>query len=409
MTIFHYKAKKKEDGSVYEGVVEVEDRFALYQHIQKEDASIISFTEGDGGFDINNIQIPILSSIFGRITIIEKINFIKNLSAMLSAGLSISRALSVMERQSKNKSFKNILSSLVSDIEGGETFASALEKYPKVFSPLMVSMARAGEESGMLAQSLKEVGTQMEQTYLLKKKIKGALIYPGIILTALVGIGVLMLMFIVPTLSQTFEELGVDLPASTKVIISTSNFLQHHTIIALTLFFLCIGGIAYGLKTVIGKRVCEFFLLKLPVIKELVKETNSARTGRTLSSLLTAGVDVVRAFEITEDVVQNSYYKAVLREAGESIQKGAPLARVFQKYEHLYPTFVTELIAVGEETGKLPEMLLRVAEFYETEVFQKTKDMSTIIEPFLMVIVGAVVGFFAISMITPIYSITEGI
>lgn len=409
MPTFSYKAKRNADGSVYEGVLDAEDRFALYRHIQKEEATVVSFSEGGKKFSLNSINIPILSNLLGSVKLADKIHFTKNLSAMLSAGLSISRALSVMERQTKNKLLKKTLAAIISDIEGGNTFNSALEKHPKVFAPLMVSMARAGEESGMLANSLKVVGTQMEQAYLLKKKIKGALLYPGIILTALVIIGALMLMFIVPTLSQTFEELGVDLPASTRAIISTSNFLQTHTILALALFLATVAGFYSGLRTPLGKRIFEFTLLKLPVVKGLVQETNSARTARTLSSLLSAGVDVVHALEITEDVVQNSFYKEVLHTAGERIQKGAPLADVFKENEHLYPTFVAELVSVGEETGKLPEMLLRVAEFYETEVSQKTKDMSTIIEPFLMVIVGVVVGFFAISMITPIYSVTEGI
>ena len=407
MPTFVYKAKR-DTGEEYEGTLEAADRFELYQHIRKEDATVVSFEESKGAHGIN-IRIPIISSFFGRIKETDKINFAKNLSAMLSAGLSLSRALQVMERQTKKAGFKTVLLDLVASIEKGTTFNDALAKHPKVFSSLVVSMVRAGEESGGLSNSLLVVGEQMDQTYRLKKKIKGALIYPGIIMAALVVIGALLLIFVVPTLSQTFTELGVELPTSTKMIIATSEFMQNHTISAIILFFGIVSGFYYGLKTSLGRKIFETVLLKMPIIKELVKETNSARTARTLSSLLSAGVDVVHSLEITADVVQHSYYRVVLTEAKEKIQKGNPLADVFHAHEDLYPTLVAELIAVGEETGKLPELLLRIAEFYELEVEQKTKDMSTIIEPFLMVIVGAVVGFFAVSMITPIYSVTEGI
>lgn len=408
MTTFHYKAKH-DDGEEYEGTLEAADRFELYQHIRKEGGAVISFEEEGNSFSFNNLQIPFINSFFGRIKQTDKINFTKNLSAMLSAGLSLSRALQVMERQTKKEKFKAVLNSIVELIEQGKTFGDALDKHTDVFSPLVVSMVRAGEESGGLSNALTVVGVQMDQSYRLKKKIQGALIYPGIILCALVVIGGLLLVFVVPTLSETFSELGVDLPASTKAIISASDFLKNHTFAALGLIVAIGASFYYALQTVLGKRLFEKLLLKMPVVKELVKETNSARTARTLSSLLSAGVDVVRSIEITADVIQNTYFKAVLVEAQEKIQKGLPLADVFHNHEDLYPTFVSELVAVGEETGKLSEMLLRIAEFYEQEVEQKTKDMSTIIEPFLMLIVGAVVGFFAISMITPIYSVTEGI
>jgi len=249
----------------------------------------------------------------------------------------------------------------------------------------------------------------MERTLSLRKKIKGALIYPAIILVALVIIGVLMLVFIVPTLTATFESIDTELPSSTQAIISASDFLMNNTLLAIAIFVGVVFSYMRLIRTRRGSRAYEWVMLHMPVIGTLSKEINSARTARTLSSLLTSGVDIISAIEITSEVVQNSYYKEVLLGAKETIQKGTPLHEIFSANEDLYPIFVGELTAVGEETGKLPGMLLQVAEFYEGEVEQKTKDMSTIIEPFLMIIVGVVVGFFAVSMITPIYSITSGI
>ena len=183
----------------------------------------------------------------------------------------------------------------------------------------------------------------------------------------------------------------------------------NHTILFLTSVAGFAVSFVLGVRTETGKKVVDTVVLKLPIISTIVKEVNSARTARTLSSLLASGVDVVSAFDITRDVLQNGYYKKVLKEAEANIQKGVPVAEIFIKNEKLYPPIVGAMIEVGEETGKLPDMLLSVAGFYEAEVAQKTKNMSTIIEPFLMVVIGAAVGFFAVSMITPMYSLMSGI
>ena len=294
-------------------------------------------------------------------------------------------------------------------IKKGSSLNEAFSKFPKVFQPLFVSMVKAGEESGSLSESLAVVGKQMEKAHNLKKKIRGAMIYPTIIVFAMVIIGIVMLMYVVPTLTQTFKELDVELPKSTQFVISLSDFLTNNTIIALiTIIALGIGGVI-GFRSKRGKRIFEYIILHIPVISNMVKETNSARTTRTLSSLLSSGVEVVNSLSITGDVIQNSYYKEVLDCSEKDIQKGLPLSKAFMENENLYPILVGEMIAVGEETGQLSDMLHQIAEFYESEVEQKTKNMSTIIEPFLMILIGTVVGFFAVSMVSPIYSISAGI
>ncbi|MBP9760548.1 MAG: type II secretion system F family protein, partial [Candidatus Pacebacteria bacterium] len=234
-----------------------------------------------------------------------------------------------------------------------------------------------------------------------------AMLYPSIIISVLLIIGALMLVFIVPTLTSTFTNMGVELPMSTQFIIALSDFLIAHTLIALVLVIAAITGGVLALRTPTGKHVFETVFLRIPIIGVLMKEVNSARTGRTLSSLLSSGVNMLQAIEITCDVVQNTHYRTVLVQAQEHVQQGKPLAEVFTQAEKLYPPLVGELIAVGEETGALPDMLKEVAEYYEREVSMKTKNMSTIIEPFLMLLIGGAVGFFAISMISPIYSITS--
>jgi type IV pilus assembly protein PilC len=399
---FTYKATK--NGEVYENTVDLPDRFSVYGYIKKEGGAVISVEEKSSshGMKFSN-------NIFETISTSEKIIFTRNLSIMIKAGLALSRALSILERQSKNKKLKRTFKAVGMNVKKGSSFNEALSKFPKVFSQLLVSMVKAGEESGKLSESLSIVGKQMERAYQLKKKVKGALIYPAIIVIAMGVIGVVMLVYVVPTLTKTFDELGVDLPRSTQFVIALSDFLTNNTIAGVLIIIFFIGALILGFRSKKGKRMFDYVLLRIPVISNIVREVNSARTTRTLSSLLSSGVEVVNALSITKDVVQNSYYKEVLEQSQKDIQKGLPLSESFKKDEKIYPILVSEMIAVGEETGQLSEMLQQIAEFYESEVEQKTKNISIIIEPFLMVFIGIVVGFFAVSMVSPIYSISAGI
>lgn len=400
---FSYKSVTA-SGEVEEGIREADDQFALARDLKAEGKTLITAEESDKKSVGSRFNIS-----FGGVKLADKITFAKNLGAMVDAGLALSRALAVMERQTKSKKFKKILTDLGGYVEKGLALSEALAKSPETFSPLFVSMVRAGEESGKLGDSLRIVAEQMDRSYALRRKIRGAMMYPAIILSVMVIIGILMLMFVVPTLTATFTELHVKLPATTQLVITTSDLLTAHPIGVIGGLLLLIVGAVMLSRTRGGKRGFEFVMLRMPIIGNLVKETNAARMSRTFSSLLSSGVDMVAAISITQDVLQNSYYKEAFAEAEQEIQKGAAVSAVFARYEHLFPPMVNEMIAVGEETGKLPAMLLQIAVFFENEVDQKTKDMSTIIEPFLMVIIGAAVGFFAVSMITPIYSLSSGI
>ena len=406
MPTFSYTALKA-SGERYKGKVEAKDKFDLYDQVRKEGGMIVSVKERSVGawlFDMQKIN-----AFLSTVKLEEKISFARNLAAMADAGLALSRALSVLERQTKNPKFKQVIQSVEADIGGGKPLHLALAAFPRVFSPLFVSMVRAGEESGGLGNALRIIAEQMQKSYTLQKKIKGALIYPAIVVGAMVVIGVLMLVYIVPTLESTFEELNAELPASTQAIISLSNFLTEHSLVALLLAILVVSAFVAGLRTKRGKRILDFTVLHMPLINGIAKEANAARTARTISSLLSAGVEMLSALEITEEVMQNSYYKEVIASARTDVRQGAPLSRAFAAAEHLYPVVVSEMVAVGEETGKLSLMLTDVANFYEEEVERRTKDLSTVIEPFLMIAIGIGVGFFAFSMIMPIYSLSESI
>jgi type IV pilus assembly protein PilC len=402
MTLYNYTAKNHE-GNTYQSSFDAKSKIELYAHIREEGGTLLSVkqSKGKGG------GMDYINNLFGKIKTHEKITIARNLGSMITAGLPVTRALQVMGKQSKNKKLKQLLTDLENDVSKGETLSDAMKKYPKVFSSLFVSMVKAGEESGNLASSLEVVASQMDKSYALTRKVKGALIYPGVIFTAMIVIAILMLIYMVPTLTATFEGIGATLPLSTRIIIAASKFLVDHTLLFLGGLGLLIFVVLAFLKSAPGKRAFDVISLKIPVIGPLIKEVQSARTARTLSSLLTSGVNIVVAINVTIDVLQNHLYKKALESAREAITKGDPMSGVFNANENLYPVFVGEMVAVGEETGKISEMLLGVANFYEEEVDQKTKDLSTIIEPVLMIIIGAGVGVFAISMLAPTYSLVE--
>lgn len=402
---FTYKAAKA-SGEIYQSEGDFADRYALYNAVREAGNTVISFDEVKSKMTLDSLiaKLPIGK----KVSLYEKIIFARNLGSMLNSGLSLTRSLSVLERQAKPKSaIRGIVVALNEEINRGKSLSQALSQYQETFSSLLISMVKSGEESGNLAESLKVVSTQMEKSYLLKKKIKGAMMYPTIIFTIMIGIGVLMLVYVVPSLTETFKDLNVPLPATTKFIIATSDFLQAHYLLLIGILGLLFSGISFALKTAWGKRCFGYITLHTPIVAPITRESNSAQTTRTLSSLLSAGVDVVHAMEITAEVTQNVYYQEVLAHSTETIQKGLPISQVFIDNPKIFPIFVGEMAAVGEETGRLAPMLLEVATYYEEEVEQKTKDMSTVIEPFLMVFIGVVVGFFAISMLMPTYSLVN--
>jgi type IV pilus assembly protein PilC len=403
MSHFIFKAKKP-SGEIYSSEKDVADRYELYKLIRESGDEVVEVKEKSSskGFNVN-----ISLGIFNKVKTMDKINFARNLGSMLDAGLALSRALSVLERQSHSKVFKAVLVDLIAEVNKGSTFSDALAKHPKVFAALFVSMVRAGEQSGTLADSLKVVATQMDKSHQLERRVKGALVYPAVIVCIMIIIGVLMLIFVIPTLMKTFTELNVPLPLATRVVLGISNIFQSYGIFILIAVVLIGFGFSWWSKRPEGKHIIHALLLKMPLVGNLVQEVNAARTARTMSSLLSAGVDVVESVSITAGVVQNVYFKAILEKAGETIKKGDLMSKIFNDATKYYPIFMAEMMSVGEETGKTGEMLIGVAKYYEDDVEQKTKDMSTIIEPFLMVLLAGGVGFFAVAMISPMYSLVN--
>lgn len=396
---------RKEDGTTETRTVDAPNRFGVYAEAEKTGETVTALEELAGGSFLSKFNFT-----FGSGVKIEAlITFTKNMGAMLTAGLTLSRALSVMERQSSNKELKKIVISLETKVKEGSAFHEALAAHPKVFSKLYIAMAKAGEESGTLAASLAIVARQMERTNALIKKVRGAMIYPGVILSAIVIIGILMMVYVVPTLASTFVSLGVKLPLSTQIILAVSNFMVANFILVIIGVVAFVALVVFAVRSRTGAAIAVKGALHAPVVGELMRETYAARAARTLSSLLSSGVEMLTALSISAEVVGNPTFSVVIDEAEEKVRKGEALSAAFMEHPKLYPILFSDMIAVGEETGKVADMLAQVAEYYENDVEDRTKDLSTIIEPVLMLIIGLAVGVFAVSMIGPIYSLTSQI
>ncbi len=387
-------------------LMEAPSRFEIYAEVQKEGGAVVDIAEAAQGLALPKFaQISFGSGIKRGVVA----RMARNLATMLTAGLSLSRALTVIEKEGDHKRLTPIVNELGVIVGKGNPFHEALAKYPKVFPDFLVAMVKVGEESGTLADSLNIVGLQMERSDALAHKVRGALIYPAIVLIAIIIVSILMLIYVVPTLTKTFTDLKVPLPRATQLFVALSDFLIANPLLMSVVGILVIAGGVALVRSRPGRKVLIFVSLKLPVIGELVRETFAARTARTLSSLLSAGVPVLEALTITRDVVRTPAFAAVIDEAAVAVKKGEPLSASFAAHPKAYPILMSEMLAVGEETGKVAEMLKDVAEFYEQNVSDRTKDLSTIIEPALMLLIGAVVGVFAVSMIAPIYSLSSAI
>lgn len=404
-----FRVTIRKDGVLDEvKTIEAVNRFAVYDQVRGEGGYVVSIAEKHD-LSLSSIVHKLNLTIGTGIKQIEIVQMAKNIAVMLSAGLSLSRALSILERQSSNKNFKKIANSLFEEVKKGAAFHEALAQHPKVFPDLYIAMAKAGEESGSLANSLSVVGLQMERSAELKRKIKGAMIYPAIVITAIIIVAILMLIYVVPTLTKTFASLGVELPLATRIIVALSDLIvENLTLFLAGLVVLVVGGITF-VRSKTGRRLVLKGSLYVPVIKELVRETFSARAARTLSSLLSGGVPVLESLGITREVVRAEAFANVIREAEDHVKRGEPLSKAFIDHNELYPILLGDMISVGEETGKVAEMLQQIAMYYEGDVADKTKDLSTIVEPLLMLLIGGVVGIFAVSMISPIYSLSSAI
>lgn len=340
----------------------------------------------------------------------EKIIFTRNLALIIRAGMSLPQGLETLSIQTSSPMLKMVIGQIKEAVTKGKDFSGALGLYPHIFTNFYISMVKTGEASGNLEKVLENLAVSMEKGRSLRSKIIGALIYPSVIVALMVVVVIIMMVFIIPRLTQVFRDFDVELPLMTRIIIGISEFLSANILLLLAFLILVPSSLWYFFfKVAKGRIAFSWLTLHIPVFSALVKKVNTARIARTLQSLISSGVPIVEALKITSEVLQNHYHRAMLDQAQQEVGKGKLLSDIFKEYPHLYPAVGTQLIAVGEETGALDQILKDTADFYEEEVDEATKNLSSLVEPVLMIIIGLGVGILALSILQPIYSISTSI
>ncbi len=345
-----------------------------------------------------------LSSLGGA-SIKEKILFTNNLAMMLKAGVSVTKGVGILSQQAKSSSFKKILRQVQEDLQKGKTFADSLDVFPHVFPEMFTSMVRVGELSGRLEEVMKNLSLQLQKDHQLIARIRGAMTYPTIVLLAMIGVGIVMMTMVLPQLSDIFRDIDAELPITTRTLMAVGDFTGDNVILVLAGALVAVILFIVFMKFRLTKPLWHQILLFFPLIGGVVKKVNLARFARTVSSLLKSGVSMVTALEIVSKTLGNVHFRKATGAAGKEIVKGVSLVSVFEKNPRLFPPMVTQMIAIGEETGELDAILLQLAGFYEEEAKETTENLSSIIEPLLMIIMGVAVGFLAMAIIQPIYSI----
>lgn len=411
--LFSYKAKNSE-GELKEGVLEATSQLELARQLRNEGFYIIDIEEKESGAEsslkkLQHLDVGMILEKIKGVALEEKMIFSRNLAIMIESGISLSRSLEVLHKQTQSPTFRKAIQRIAADVKKGVSFSNSIKNYPKIFSPLYVSMVKVGESAGNLDETLNLLTEQLEKQHELKSKVRGALIYPAIIITAMTGVGILMMITVVPQLQETFEDLKIDLPITTRTVLGLSVFLQTSWWLILLSIPFIIWVLRAFFKTRTGHRVFSWMALNTPLFKNLVQKINSAAFARNLSSLITGGVPILEALEITSNTLGNYFYKDSIKKSQKKIQKGESIHTTLSTYGDLYTPLMIEMLEVGEESGKLSELLKKTAEFYEEEVADITANMSSIIEPVLMLIIGGIVGFFAVSIFQPIYGMLGSI
>ncbi|MBU0732030.1 type II secretion system F family protein [Patescibacteria group bacterium] len=404
---YKYSATTKK-GDMRSGEIEAASKKDADALLKKKGLLVISIKGEGEESDLPEKQPKGSVFRFGRVTVVEKVLLSKNLAVMIKAGLPLKEALDTLLEQSRGK-LRKVLSSVLHDIDGGKSLAEAMEKFPKVFPEYYTSIVRASEESGTLEENLEYLAEHMESDWILRRKIRSAMLYPVFVLgaTGLIGLG--LAIFVLPKVTELFTSFDVALPLTTRMLLWVADVFQNYGVYIAIGAVIGVPFLIWFLKRRFVKPITHRIILGTPVIKNISRNLNLARFSRTLGVLLQSGIPIDRALSITDNTLNNYVYRKDLKEASEEVQKGKALSVVLDDHPNQFPKLVTRMIKVGEGSGKLEGTLLYLARYYEEEVDNLTKNLATILEPILLVIIGVIAGGLALSIITPIYQLTGSI
>jgi type IV pilus assembly protein PilC len=399
MADFEYKARDT-SGKLKTGEINAQNEANAAELLAEHKLILTKLTaKKEGGFDVSR-----LLAVLRRVSLKDKVIFTRQLGTMIKSGLPIVQALHILGDQTQNKKFSKVIQEMSAAIEGGASFSTALAKHPQEFDRVYVNLVKSGEASGRLDVTMERLATQQEKTYRLIGKVRGAMLYPAFVMAALVAASILMLIVVIPPLKSIFSDAGANLPLPTRILVASSDALLAFWY----LFLLAAIGLAVGarffLRSEGGKSAMDRLKLRAPIFGGLFKKIYIARFTRTLAGLVGGGVPILQALEIVAESVGNSVYSKALKDAAKQVESGVPLSTPI-KANPIFPALVPQMISVGEQTGKMDQVLTKLADFFEEEVDNIVKNLSTLMEPILMVVMGIAVGGLLIAILMPIYNL----
>lgn len=400
MPIFEYTAIDNA-GNKKAGTVDARSKASAVSLIKKQGLFIVDLKE-----EKDDIIDQILS--VRGVSDIEVVAVTRQLATMISSGLPIARGLEVLANQTDSRNLRKVLLSILRDVESGSTLAASLSKFPNIFSKTYIALVRAGEESGKLEKILLRLADKLESQREFKANFKSAMIYPIIVFIAMIGVFILMMVMVIPKLSEMYESLNVELPKMTQGTIAVSNFMVNYWYIPLVLVVGLVLGVKSLLSTEEGKTIQSLVLSKTPIFGKLIKQKDLTEFSRTISLLTASGIPITESLEIVSEIVTNPELKKGSLKARNSVEKGGSLA-AYLRQDPIFPPLIGQMVSVGEETGKLDEVLSRVGDYFAGETEHAIEGLSSALEPVILIVLGAMVGLLIVSIITPIYKITSSI
>ncbi len=394
---FNYQARDKK-GQVQSGIVEASSREAAVSLLQKHGLYVTILEEAAAP--------PIYAKrikIFERVSAKEIVLFSRQLSILFKSKVSLVESLQVLAIQTENASFKEKIFKLAEDVEGGTSLSGTLSRYPKIFSSFYIAMIKAGETSGKLSEALSYLADHLEREYHLTSRIKGAMLYPALIVTVAIVVVALMMFFVIPQLTEVLVETGSELPVITKIVINLSIFFKNWGWIVLLGIIGLITAIFRYYRTEEGKRFFDKFYFQLPLISPVLKMIYLARFAENLSTLISGGLPIAQALETTGDIVDNAVYKEIILKARDEVRRGESISAVLARFPAAFPPIVTQMASVGERTGTLDKTLMNLVEFYQEEIDRTVNSLLSILEPLLIVFLGIIVAGLMAAVLMPLY------
>ncbi|MEK7155002.1 MAG: type II secretion system F family protein [Patescibacteria group bacterium] len=396
---FRYTAKDSL-GKTIKGTVDAQDSKSAAGVLRDKKLLTISLGEDKGLLDVSGFSLK-----FSRISVSDMANFTRQLSTMITAGLPLTDTLSLLRMQS-GPALSPIVSAILLDVQSGVSLSEAMSKHPQAFSKVFVSLVKAGEAAGVVETILNRLADNLEKSREFKAKVISAMIYPVIVLLGMVGVMMVMMIVVVPKLTDVYKQFNADLPIATKTVIAISDFMVHYWFIAIFVVAGLVFGVVSYLRTPMGKRWWDDLVYKIPIVGPLSKQVMMTEMTRTLALLVGAGVSVVEALNIVADALGNVVIESEIKLIAKRVEKGFPISISFSESGH-FPAITGQMIAVGEETGKLDDVLAKLSSYFESESEQKVKGLTAAIEPLIIILLGIGVGFLIFAIILPIYDITN--